>query len=97
MTGGERDEIDALGLDFGDSRVRVEAVREDGSFVWSNLSTFGQSLADKSARNPGGWKHDGGFHPWKDAPGKKGPRNEISAYDEAMSRMFAPILLDFRS
>jgi hypothetical protein len=96
VTAGDREEINALGLDFGDVNMRAEAVRDDGSFVWSNLSAFGQSLADKSARSPGHWKQDSGFNPWRDAPSKRGPERQVSAYDEAMERMFAPVLLDFR-
>jgi hypothetical protein len=93
---GDRDEITRLGLDFGEVNMRAEAVREDGSFVWSHLSAFGQRLADRSARNPRAWKQDSGFNPF-DVPRKKGPRGELSAYDEAIERMFAPVLLDFRS
>jgi hypothetical protein len=91
------EDLSKLGLDFGDVNMRAEAVREDGSFVWSNLSAFGQRLADKSARNPRAWKQDGGgFNPF-DIPGKRGPRSELTAYDEAIEKMFAPQLLEFRS
>ncbi len=100
MTDGSprADEISKLGLDFGDVNMRVEAVRdEDGSFVWSNLSAFGQRLADRSSRNPRGWNHGASFNPFAEVARKKGPRNELSAYDEALEKMFAPVLLDFRS
>jgi hypothetical protein len=90
----DRREIDKLGLDFGEAHPRVEAVNEDGSFVFSRLSAFGQKLADRSAANPHGWKHDSGFNPFN-VP-RKGA-TETDAYTQAMERLFAPALLnDFR-
>jgi hypothetical protein len=92
---GRADEIAKLGLDFGEVNLRAEAIREDGTLVWSNLSDFGRSLADKSARNPRSWKHDQGFNPYNTAR-KKSPTRQLDATNEAIERMFAPALLDFR-
>jgi hypothetical protein len=93
---GNRDAINALGLDFGDIENRVEAVREDGSFVVSKLSEFGKSLADKSQRAGRGWKNDQGFNPFS-VPRKRDTSQQLTVLDEAMERMFAPVLYDFCS